>query len=76
MAPGVEGREKEREGKEKGDGKIESIENRRAIRETQRKDSITSQQREQAITGEINKRSPSLAMKAQGKKRGKTDARR
>lgn len=54
VAPGAEEREREREkekrkDEEEGDGRIRRIENRRAIRETQRKDSITSQQREQAI---------------------------
>lgn len=61
-------REREKEDKEEGDGRIRRIENRRAIRETQRKDSITSH-KESKPSGEINKRSPLLAMKAQKRKR-------
>lgn len=52
MAPGAEERERERKGEKEGDGRIE---NRRAIRETQRKDSITSY-KESKPSGEINKR--------------------
>lgn len=52
MAPGAEERERERKGEKEGDG---GIENRRAIRETQRKDSITSY-KESKPSGEINKR--------------------
>lgn len=50
-------RKREKEGEEEGDGRIGRIENRRAIRETQRKDSITSH-KESKPSGEINKRSP------------------
>lgn len=61
-------RKRERE----GDGRIGRIENRRAIRETQQKDSITSY-KESKPSGEINKRSPLLTMKAQKREREKTD---
>lgn len=74
--PGEQGREgggeREREGEEEGDERIGRIENRRAIRETQQKDSITSH-KESKPSGEINKRSPLLSMKAQKRKKEKTD---
>jgi len=50
---------------EERDGRIGRIENRRAIRETQRKDSITSH-KESKPSGEINKRSPPPATTAKG----------
>lgn len=68
--------EKERRselGEEEEDGGIGGIENRRAIRETQRKDSITSH-KESKPSGEINKRSPLLATK--GGRREKRQTRR
>lgn len=58
VAPGSR-RKREKEGEEEGDGRIGKIENRRAIRETQQKDSITSH-KESKPSGEINKRSPLL----------------
>lgn len=61
VAPGAEEKERKRkkESEKEGDGRIE---NRRAIRETQQKDSITSH-KESKPSGEINKRSPLLAIK-------------
>lgn len=74
VAPGAEEKERKRkkESEQEGDGRIGRIENRRAIRETQQKDSITSH-KESKPSGEINKRSPLLAIKAQRRKREKTD---
>lgn len=57
------------------DGAIGGIENRRAIRETQRKDSITSH-KESKPSGEINKRSPLPATKAVRGEEGRRDRRR
>lgn len=73
VAPGAEEKERKRkkESEQEGDGRIGRIENRRAIRETQQKDSITSH-KESKPSGEINKRSPLLAIKAQRRKREKT----
>lgn len=70
VAPGAEEKERKRERRKEGDGRIGRIENRRAIRETQQKDSITSY-KESKPSGEINKRSPLLTMKAQKREREK-----
>lgn len=70
--PQEQKKKRERERRKEGDGRIRRIENRRAIRETQQKDSITSY-KESKPSGEINKRSPLLTMKAQKREREKTD---